>query len=149
MATAATLIAFAVDTSGPAAGILQRVAVSIPLAAITAIAARLLRTPVPGRDRRARAVLRSGSVGEALVTPVLAEFVVVEPAEHVRVVVQPVGRVAHLLEIMTVITGGRLFFGPLAHDMQFLPAQLHDLGESLLEVQRVLLTDAMGWPSCG
>jgi hypothetical protein len=127
MATAATLIAFAVDTSGPAAGILQRVAVSIPLAAITAIAARLLRTPVPGRD----------------------EFVVVEPAEHVRVVVQPVGRVAHLLEIITVITGGRLLFGPLAHDMQFLPAQLHDLGESLLEVQRVLLTDAIRWPSCG
>jgi hypothetical protein len=47
-ATAATLIAFAVDTSGPAAGILQRVAVSIPLAAITAIAARLLRIPGTG-----------------------------------------------------------------------------------------------------
>jgi hypothetical protein len=48
VATAATLIAFAVDTSGPVAGILQRVAVSIPLAAITAIAARLLRTPGTG-----------------------------------------------------------------------------------------------------
>ena len=44
-ATAAALIAFGADTSGPDAGILQRVAVSIPLAAITAIAARLLRTP--------------------------------------------------------------------------------------------------------
>jgi hypothetical protein len=45
VATAAALVAFAADTSGPDAGILQRVAVSIPLAAITAIAARLLRTP--------------------------------------------------------------------------------------------------------
>ena len=44
-ATAGVLIAFAGDTSAPAAGILQRVAVTIPLAAITAIAARLLRTP--------------------------------------------------------------------------------------------------------
>jgi Protein of unknown function (DUF998) len=44
-ATAAVLIAFASDTSAPAAGTLQRVAVTIPLAAITAIAARLLRTP--------------------------------------------------------------------------------------------------------
>ena len=44
-ATAAVLIAFAGDTSAPAAGILQRVAVTIPLGAITAIAARLLRIP--------------------------------------------------------------------------------------------------------
>jgi len=43
-ATAAVLIAFADDTSAPPAGILQRVAVTIPLAAITAVAARLLRT---------------------------------------------------------------------------------------------------------
>jgi Protein of unknown function (DUF998) len=42
-ATAAILVAFAADTSAPAAGVLQRVAVTIPLAAITAIAARLLR----------------------------------------------------------------------------------------------------------
>ena len=33
------------DISAPAAGILQRVAVTIPLGAITAIAARLLRIP--------------------------------------------------------------------------------------------------------
>jgi hypothetical protein len=48
VATAAVLIAFAADTSGPDAGIVQRVAVSIPLAAITAIAGRLLRTPGTG-----------------------------------------------------------------------------------------------------
>ncbi len=44
-ATAAALAVFAADTSAAEAGILQRVAVTIPLAAITAIAARLLRNP--------------------------------------------------------------------------------------------------------
>ncbi|MGH3255849.1 MAG: DUF998 domain-containing protein [Streptosporangiaceae bacterium] len=47
-ATAAVLVAFAADTSACDAGILQRVAVSIPLAAIAAIAARLVRTPASG-----------------------------------------------------------------------------------------------------
>jgi len=48
--TAAVLVAFAADTSAADAGILQRVAVTIPLAAIAAIAARLLgtRTPASG-----------------------------------------------------------------------------------------------------
>ena len=45
LATGAVLIAFAADTSASEAGVLQRVAVTIPLAAIAAIAARLLRTP--------------------------------------------------------------------------------------------------------
>jgi len=44
-ATAAALIAFASDTSGPGAGILQRVAVSIPLAVIAALAVRLVTRP--------------------------------------------------------------------------------------------------------
>jgi Protein of unknown function (DUF998) len=44
--TAAVLIAFAAGTSAADAGILQRVAVTIPLAAIAAIAARLLKTPM-------------------------------------------------------------------------------------------------------
>jgi hypothetical protein len=44
LATGAVLIVFAADTSGAAAGVLQRVAVTIPLAAITAVAVRLLRT---------------------------------------------------------------------------------------------------------
>ncbi len=42
VATGALLIAFAADTSAPGAGVLQRVAVTIPLAAIAAVAARLL-----------------------------------------------------------------------------------------------------------
>jgi hypothetical protein len=45
--TSALLIAFAADTSAPWAGVLQRAAVTIPLAAITAISARLLRIPAP------------------------------------------------------------------------------------------------------
>jgi Protein of unknown function (DUF998) len=44
LATGAVLIAFAADTSGAGAGVLQRVAVTIPLVAITAVAVRLLRT---------------------------------------------------------------------------------------------------------
>jgi hypothetical membrane protein len=46
--TAAVLVAFAADTSAADAGILQRVAVTVPLAAIAAIAARLVRTPASG-----------------------------------------------------------------------------------------------------
>jgi hypothetical protein len=42
-ATTAALIAFAADTSAAGAGILQRAAVSIPLAATAAVALRLLR----------------------------------------------------------------------------------------------------------
>jgi hypothetical protein len=45
-ATAAALIAFTADTSAADAGLLQRVAVSIPLAAIAAVAVRLLRGPL-------------------------------------------------------------------------------------------------------
>jgi Protein of unknown function (DUF998) len=44
LATGAVLIAFAADTSAAAAGVLQRVAVTIPLAVIAAVAARLPRT---------------------------------------------------------------------------------------------------------
>jgi Protein of unknown function (DUF998) len=47
-ATAAVLVAFAADTSAPDAGILQRVAVTIPLAVLAAVAARLVRAPASG-----------------------------------------------------------------------------------------------------
>lgn len=43
-ATAGLLVAFGIDTSGPAAGVLQRVLVTIPLAAVAAISVGLLRT---------------------------------------------------------------------------------------------------------
>jgi Protein of unknown function (DUF998) len=42
--TSGLLIAFAVDTSGPLAGVLQRAAVTVPLAVFAAVAARLVRT---------------------------------------------------------------------------------------------------------
>jgi hypothetical protein len=45
IASAAVLIAFATGTSSPGAGLVQRVAVSIPLAALAAVATGLLRTP--------------------------------------------------------------------------------------------------------
>jgi len=45
LATGAVLIAFAADTSAAGAGVLQRAAVTIPLAAVAAVAVRLLRTP--------------------------------------------------------------------------------------------------------
>jgi hypothetical protein len=48
IASAAVLVVFAAGTSSPDAGLVQRVAVSIPLAALAAIAARLFRTPADG-----------------------------------------------------------------------------------------------------
>jgi hypothetical membrane protein len=45
LATGAALVAFASDTSAAGAAVVQRVAVTIPLVAVAAIAARLLRTP--------------------------------------------------------------------------------------------------------
>jgi hypothetical protein len=44
-ATAIVLTVFAADASAPRAGILQRIAVTIPLAGMTAIAARLVGAP--------------------------------------------------------------------------------------------------------
>jgi hypothetical protein len=43
LATGAVLVGFAADTSAAGAGVLQRVAITIPLVAIAAVAARLLR----------------------------------------------------------------------------------------------------------
>jgi hypothetical protein len=44
LATGAALVAFAAQTSAAGAGVLQRIAVTIPLTAIAAVATRLLRT---------------------------------------------------------------------------------------------------------
>jgi hypothetical protein len=72
---------------------------------------------------------RSGArVLQALVPPVLAQLVVMEPAKHVRVVIEPVGRAFHLVKVMAVIASGCLLLGPLTHDVQFFPAQLNDPG---------------------
>ena len=54
LATGAVLAAFAADTSAAAAGVLQRVGVSIPLAAVAAIAVRLLGSPARSGPRAER-----------------------------------------------------------------------------------------------
>jgi hypothetical protein len=61
--------------------------------------------------------------------PVLAEFLVVEPAEQVRVVVEPVGCLPHLVVVVPAVAGGCLLLGPLADDVQLFPAQFGDLGQ--------------------
>jgi hypothetical membrane protein len=60
-ATAVVLIAFGADTPEPAAGVLQRVAVTLPLAAIAAIAARLARLRESPRSGIALVFLRTAS----------------------------------------------------------------------------------------
>jgi hypothetical protein len=65
------------------------------------------------------------------VTPVLAEFAVMKPAQQVRVVIQPVGGSLHLVKVMAVLAGRGFLFRPLADDVQLFPAQLHDLGQYL------------------
>jgi uncharacterized protein DUF998 len=59
-ATTVALIAFGADTSEPAAGVLQRVAVTLPLAAIAAIAARLAGSGKGLTGPRGVSPLRSG-----------------------------------------------------------------------------------------
>jgi hypothetical protein len=62
---------------------------------------------------------------------VLAQFLVVQPAKLVRVVVEPVGGALHLVEVVAVVAGGGLILGSLAHDVQLLVAELHDLRQGL------------------
>jgi hypothetical protein len=63
---------------------------------VAALARMLTAVTSAGR----RLGYRSGTarVLRALVTPVLAEFAVVESAQHMRVVIQPVGGALHLLK---------------------------------------------------
>ncbi len=61
--TTALLIAFAAGTSAPGAGILQRAAVTIPLAVFTAIAIRLTGNPARLAGNRRRLVRTPGTGG--------------------------------------------------------------------------------------
>jgi hypothetical protein len=54
IATAVALAVFLPHTTSPSAGILQRIAVTIPLAAMTAVAARLGRLDTAGVPQHAR-----------------------------------------------------------------------------------------------
>ena len=59
----AGVLTFAAGTSAPGAGLLQRAAVTIPLAVITAIAMRLTRNPARLAGNRRRLVRTPGTVG--------------------------------------------------------------------------------------
>jgi hypothetical protein len=70
--------------------------------------------------------------------PVLAQFLVMQPAELMRVVVEPVRGALHLVEVMTVVASGRLFLAPFPDDVQFFVAELHDLRQGLLKVHPIV-----------
>ena len=75
-----------------------------------------------GTRAGAVSVWRLPPVACALVPPLLAEFLVMQPTELVRVMVEPVRRALHLIEVMAVIAGDRLLLGPFPHDVQFFVA---------------------------
>jgi hypothetical protein len=77
------------------------------------------------------------------VSPVLAEFGVVQAAELVSVVVQLVGGALHLVKVVAVLAGGRLLLPPLTHYAQLFPAQLDDLVERFFQVHDVLFCVAL------
>jgi hypothetical protein len=79
-----------------------------------------------------RVWLSAPDVLPAFAAPALAEFVVVQAAQQVGVVVHMVGGVLHLVEVLAVIAGRRLLFGPLPHDVQLFGGRLHQPGQCLL-----------------
>ncbi len=77
-------------------------------------------TAAPAPDR-----YRSGAAScilRALVTPVLAEFAIMKPAQQMRVVIQPVGGTQHLIKVTAMIARRGFLFRPLADDTQLFPA---------------------------
>src|ERR1700691_3119718 len=50
-----------------------------------------------------------------------------------RVVIEAVGGRLHLVEVVAMLTGGRLLLAALAHDAEFLVAQLRDLLKRLFQ----------------
>ena len=60
-------------------------------------------TPLPPRLLTGYRSGAAGRILRALVTPVLAEFAVMKPAQQMRVVIQPVGGTQHLVKVMAVI----------------------------------------------
>jgi hypothetical protein len=93
--------------------------------------------PLRQRDAGVCTLLRSGAallVLRAFVAPVLPVFTVMEPAEQVCVVIEPVGGVQHLVIVMPVIARRGFLLSPLAHYAQLLPAELDDLSQRLLEI---------------
>jgi len=56
--------------------------------------------------------------------PVLTELVVMQSAQLMRIVIEPVSGTAHLIKVVTVIAGRCALLGPLADDVQLLAAEL-------------------------
>ena len=54
--------------------------------------------------------------------PAPAELIVVQPPQQVRVMIEPVGRAFHLMEVMAMLARRCLLLRALAHDAQFLAA---------------------------
>jgi hypothetical protein len=89
----------------------------------------LLSDRAYGTQARAEPVLPAdfglglpGRVLPALLPPVLTELAVVESAKHVRVVVQSVGGVLHLVKVMAVIACGCFLLRSLTYDVQLFAA---------------------------
>jgi hypothetical protein len=70
--------------------------------------------------------------------PVLAEFGIVQPAELVGVMVQPVGGALHVVKVMAVLASGRLLLVPLTQYAQLFAAQLDDLVQRFFQIHGVL-----------
>jgi hypothetical protein len=66
--------------------------------------------------------------------PVFAEFVVMQTAQQVRIVVQPIGGIAHLIKIVAVIARGCPLLGPFADDAQLLTAEFGHLRQHFLKI---------------
>jgi hypothetical protein len=76
------------------------------------------------------------AVGKTLVAPVLAELVVMQPPQLVRIVVKAIGGLAHLGEVLAVIAGGCLFLSSFADDVQLLAAKFGHSGQYFLKIHR-------------
>ena len=69
-------------------------------------------------------------------TPVLAEFTVMKPAQQMRVVIQLVGGTQHLIKVMPVIARRGFLLRPLADNAQLFLAELDDLGQCFFYIHR-------------
>jgi hypothetical protein len=79
-----------------------------------------LTPPLPGL----LTACRSGTavwILHALVTPVLPELAVMEPAQQMCVVIQPIGGAQHLVKVMAVILRRSFLLRPLADNAQLFP----------------------------
>ena len=94
-------------------------------------------TPQPALRAPEAPASAAAGVLPALVPPSVTELVVVQASQLVRVVVQPVRGLLHLVVVLAVVACGCLFLCPLAHDAQLFAALLRDPGEHFFQVHCV------------